>query len=153
MLLAVADEIYDNGHYKDFWGFETSGPNGPEAQFNVYISHELKPATGGDLGQIIYKYLPYGEVLRRFIIDSSGTVYLMGDPESGFGWTRPDMNTIYMPDEDVIEFKQRALKLSFSIDLEPRKTVLAAAAARQKKRTGFSVWQISHASSKTIPGD
>jgi hypothetical protein len=153
VLLAVADEIYDYGHYKDFWGFETAGPRGPEAQFNVYIKPDLVPAIGGEMGQIIYRYLPYGEVVRRFIIDENNVVHLMGDPESGFGWTRPDMNTIYMQDEDVIEFKQRALKVQFSIDLEPGKAILTAAAARQKQRTGFSAWQSAHGPRQKKSGD
>jgi len=144
VLQAIRDEIYDYGYFDKFWGFETAGPNGPHAEFNVYIDPVLKPSTGGDEGVVIYKYLPFGEVLRPFIVDSKGNVSLTGSPERGFGWTRPEGNTIYMDDEEVMKDKQQSIKVPFSIELKPSRKLILEAAARQKERTGSSKWEEKH---------
>jgi hypothetical protein len=146
VLLAMRDEIYDCGYYREFWGFETAGPNGPWAEFNVYINPQLKPATGGDEGVVIYKYLPFGEVIRPFIVGTDGVAYLTGSPDRGFGWTRPEGNTIYMDDEELIKDKQQSIKVPFSIELKPARKVILEAAARQKKRVGSSKWELKHPS-------
>jgi hypothetical protein len=144
VLQAVRDEIYDYGYYDKFWGFETAGPNGPRAEFNVYIRPGLTPAVGGDEGVIIYKYLPFGEVIRPFIVDSEGNVHLTGSPDGGFGWTRPEGNTIYMNDEEVIRDKEQSIRVPFSIELKPSRRLILEAAAREKMRTGSSRWELTH---------
>jgi hypothetical protein len=144
VLQAVRDEIYDYGYYKEFWGFETAGPHGPWAEFNVYISPQLTSAGGGDEGVIIYKYLPFGEVIRPFIVGTDGIAYLTGSPDRGFGWTRPEGNTIYMDDEEVIKAKQHWTRVPFSIELEPSRKLIIESATRQKKRTGSSNWELKH---------
>jgi hypothetical protein len=144
VLQAIRDEIYDYRYYKEFWGFETAGPNGPWAEFNVYINPQLKSSNGGDEGVVIYKYLPFGEVIRPFIVDSGGNAYLTGSPDRGFGWTRPEGNTIYMDDEEVIKDKQQSIKVPFSIELKPSRKLILEAAARQKMRTGSSKWELKH---------
>ena len=144
VLQAVRDGIYDYGYYKEFWGFESAGPHGPWAEFNVYINPQLTSANGGDEGVIIYKYLPFGEVIRPFIVGTDGIAYLTGSPDRGFGWTRPESNTIYMDDEEVIKDKQQSIKVPFSIELRPSQELILEAAARQKKRTGSSKWELNH---------
>lgn len=74
VVQAMQDEIYDYGYQRDFWGFETSGPRGPEAEFEIYITPTLELAHGGVSGQVIYRYPPFGEVIRTFIIDPRGIV-------------------------------------------------------------------------------
>lgn len=144
VLQAVRDEIYDHGYYDEFWGFERAGPNGPRAEFNVYIRPSLTLAVGGDEGAIIYKYLPFGEVIRPFIINSEGLAFLTGSPDRGFGWTRPEGNTIYMDDEELIKEKQQSIKVPFSIELKPSRGLILEAATRQKMRTGSSNWELTH---------
>jgi hypothetical protein len=144
VLQAVRDEIYDYGYYKEFWGFETEGPHGPWAEFNVYINPQLTSANSGDEGVIIYKYLPFGEVIRPFIIGTDGVAYLTGSPDRGFGWTRPEGNTIYMDDEELMKDKQKSIKVPFSIELRPSRKLIIDAAARQKMRTGSSKWELKH---------
>ncbi len=144
VLQAVRDENYDYGYYDKFWGFETAGPNGPRAEFHIYINPGLTPAVGGDEGIIIYKYLPFGEVIRPFIVDTEGNAYLTGSPDSGFGWTRPEGNTIYMDDEEVIKDKQQSIRVPFSIELKPSRRLILETATRQKMRTGSSKWELKH---------
>jgi hypothetical protein len=140
LLVVLRDEIYDHGYQKGFWGFETSGPRGPEARYNIFIQPKLTPTTGGVTGAVIYRYLPFGEVYRHFIIASKGEIVLMGDPDTGFPWTQPNTRTIYMNDEDVCKAKHEWHKTTFEFDLEPSSTELRSAAERQKERTGFSYW-------------
>jgi hypothetical protein len=143
VLEAVLDEIYDYGYQEEFWGFESSGPRGPQARFPVYFKPTLVPAgscNGCQEGVIIYKYLPFGEMFRPFIIDSSGMVTLVGSPKLGFSWNKPASPTIYMNDDDVIKDKQQWLKAWLSIDLKPPKDKIRQSAIRQKQRIGYSKW-------------
>ena len=147
LLRAIQDEIYDYGYQDNFWGFETAGPDGPQARFDVYVRPTLVPTSGCHNcleGVVIYKYLPFGELFRPFIVDNEKSIILVGSPKDGFSWNKPASPTIYMDDEDVIRDKQQWLKVPFSIDLSPSKTRCREAAVRQKARVGFSQWEQTH---------
>jgi hypothetical protein len=147
VLEAIQDEIYDYGYQDSFWGFETAVPNGPQASFNIYVRPTRVPTNGCHNcleGVVIYKYLPFGELFRPFVIDSNRGITLIGSPQYGFSWNKPASPTIYMADEDVIKDKQRWLKVPFSIDLSPSVASCREAAARQKVRVGFSKWEQTH---------
>jgi hypothetical protein len=148
VVQAIQDEIYDYGYQKEFWGFETAGPRGPEAQFNVYIKQELTPTKGGLEGVVIYKYPPFGEVIRPFIVAPDGTAYLVGKPSNGFSWTQPNTKTIYMDDDDIARDKRDWRKVKFELDLSPSNARIKTAVERQKKRVGFSQWESSRAARK-----
>jgi hypothetical protein len=143
VVLAIQDEIYDYGYQKEFWGFETSGPRGPEAQFNIYIKPELTPAQGGVEGIVIYKYPPFGEVIRPFVLAPNGTAYLVGNPSNGFPWTQPNTKTIYMNDDEICRDKHDWRKVQFELDLTPTANRVREAVERQKLRVGFSQWESS----------
>ena len=145
LVIAIQDEIYDYGYQKEFWGFETSGPHGPMAQFNVYIRPRLDAAQGGVEGVLIYKYLPFGEVIRPFVLASNGAVYLIGKPSSGFPWTQPSTKTIYMDDDEVCRYKHEWIRVQFELDLKPTQARIDAAVNRQKLRVGFSQLESSRA--------
>lgn len=143
VVQAIQDEIYDYGYQKEFFGFETAGPRGPEAAFNIYIEPKLTPETGGYAGSVIYKYLPFGEVIRTFMISADGTVYLSGDPDSGFPSTQPNTRTVYLDDDELCRDKHDWKKIPFELDLTPSTARLNEAIQRQKKRTGFSHRELS----------
>jgi len=144
VVLAIQDEVYDYGFQKEFWGFETAGPHGPSAQFNIYFKPELTPAKGGLEGVVIYKYLPFGEVIRVFIIAPDGIAYLLGEPTNGFPWTQPNTKTIYMSDDEICRDKQEWRRVLFELDLVPTSARIKEAAERQKHRVGFSQSSKSH---------
>jgi len=148
VVLAIQDEIYDYGYEKDFWGFESSGPRGPEAAFKIYIKPELVPSQGGLEGIVIYKYPPFGEVIRPFILSSNGSAYLVGKPSNGFPWTQPNTKTIYMDDDEIGRDKHEWRRVPFELDLTPSQNRLKAAVERQKMRVGFSQWESSRARRK-----
>jgi hypothetical protein len=133
---AIRDEIYANKKWDDFWGFEASGPRGPEATFQIYVTPDLAPATGGLSGEVIYKYPPFGEVLRHFVIDQGGLVHLGGDPEHGFPWTQSDIQTIYLNDDVVCRYKQDWRRVLFEMDLSPKPLQIREAKERQRRRLG-----------------
>jgi hypothetical protein len=135
---AIRDEIYDYGYQKEFWGFETSGPSGPEAAFNIYISPNLTPANGDLQGSVIYKYPPFGEVIRPFVIAKDGWAYLIGTPANGFPWTQPNTKTMYLDDEELCRDKHEWKKVLFELDLTPKPATIGAASQRQRERIGYS---------------
>ncbi len=148
LVQAIQDEIYDYGYQKEFWGFETAGPRGPAAQFDIYIKPELTPTKSGLEGVVIYKYPPFGEVIRPFIVAPDGIAYLVGKPSNGFSWTQPNTKTIYMDDDDIARDKRDWRKVQFELDLSPSIARIKAAAERQEKRVGFSEWESSRAARK-----
>jgi hypothetical protein len=140
ILLAVQDEIYDYGYQDEFWGFATSGEKGKIAQYNVYVTPIAQWNSNSWQGQIIYKYPPFGEIIRSFFIgkDMKSLVALGSTPGSGFSWNQPDTQTIYADDDEICKFKQTWLKTSFSFELEPSPDVLKQAYSRQVRRKGVS---------------
>ena len=140
VLLAVQDEIYDYGYQDDFSGFATSGEHGKIAQYSVYISPLAHWNSNSWQGEIIYKYPPFGEVIRSFFLGKgeNSLVLLGGSPDSGFSWTQPNTQTIYADDDEICKDKHAWLRTSFYFDLEPSTGALKDAYSRQVQRKGSS---------------
>ncbi|MGC1106972.1 MAG: hypothetical protein WA876_10565 [Candidatus Acidiferrales bacterium] len=140
---AIEDEIYDFDYQNWDFGYigETIAPD--EQQIRVYISPLEKDVNLGGpqkfIGYIIYKYMPFGEVLRLFWFTKGGLVVLGGNPEFGFPPSRPNYLTVYMDDDELCRDKQTWLKANFIIQLHPGAPRLREAAERQKERIGYSV--------------
>jgi hypothetical protein len=141
-LLAIQDEIYDWGYQREFWAFATTSEHGERvAQFPIYVA----PDAHWNVvccweGKVIYKYPPFGEVARTFLLgkEEGGLVALGGSPLTGFPWTQPNTRTLYLIDDEVCGYKQTWRKVPFSLDLEPTAQRLKDAATRQKQRVGSS---------------
>ena len=78
----------------------------------LYISPDV--ATGK--GWVIYKFMPYGEVMRMVEI-RNGVAILHGDPKNKFPPTQPDYLTVYMDDDKLCELKKTWRRVTFSIDV------------------------------------
>ena len=139
LTIAIQDEIYDSGYLHEFWAFATSGERGAVAEFPIYV----KPLASWNgttwSGVVIYKYPPFGEVLRIFyIVNDADIVILGGSPKTGFPWTQPDSKTLYMNDDEVCQDKHDWRKVPFSLDLKPTAQRFKDASIRQKRRVGSS---------------
>jgi len=137
IALAIEDEVYDRGYQKSFYMV------GPEVRPDVtqivgYVEPELKK----DGGTVIYKLMPYGEVMRGFHFDKDGLAVLEGDPDGGFPPTDGDTLTLYMDDDDICRMKHSWKKLYFEIADSPSSQQVGDAATRQKERVGFSYKEI-----------
>jgi hypothetical protein len=146
VIQAVEDEIYDYGFQKQFYqmGEEVGvSPNAPRSRMRIYIQPEINAEDGG--GRVIYKLMPYGEVLRDFIVRKDGLVVLDGDPQNGFPPTQESSTkTVYMDDDEVCQMKRDWLKDFFVVDDSPSTQRIEEATQRQKLRTGFSEWEFKH---------
>lgn len=140
VVQAIQDEIYDYGYYGDYdqFGQNLGTPQHWKSKMLVYIDPEYDPSTGG---RVIYKLLPYGEILRFFDIDNKGQVQLDGDPTNGFPRTQPSTRTIFLDDDDVCNMKRRWVEDFFVVDVAPSNDILRGSAIRQKSRTGYSYWE------------
>jgi hypothetical protein len=89
VVQAVEDEIYDWGcqSHVEFVGKEVAHE---KYELPVYINPQIKNGRG----EIIYKFMPIGEIYRSFSMGKSGTAYLWDDPWLGFGPERPSYNTL-----------------------------------------------------------
>ncbi len=133
VVQAIEDEIYDWGcqSYDDFVGKEiTPG----KFELRVYINPQFKESRG----EIIYKFMPMGEIYRSFSISKDGLASLWDDPWLGFGPERPSYNTLYMDETDLCRFKSTWLKRTFVIQVHPGDGRIREAIERQKKRLGES---------------
>ena len=142
VVQAVEDEIYDYGYQKSFYqiGQDVGTSNSPRSRIPIYIEPDLDAEDGG--GRVIYKLMPYGEVMRDFIIRKNGLVVLSGNPQNGFPPTQEtSTKTVYMDDDEVCQMKHDWLKDSFFVDDSPSSERIQEAAQRQKIRTGFSDWE------------
>jgi hypothetical protein len=131
IIQAIEDEIYDWGcqTHVEFVGKKVA----PEIyELRVYINPHLKEGRG----EIIYKFMPIGEIYRSFSIDKSGTALLWDDPWLGFGPERPSYNTLYMDEADLCRFKSTWLKARFTVQLHPDERRLQESTKRQKQRLG-----------------
>ncbi len=135
IVQAIQDEIYDYGY--EGWGWDAADKfEGDTYQMHVYI----EPTAKNYSGRVIYKLMPYGEVLRIYAVQKNGLIRLDDNPELGFGAERPDRLTLYLDDDEVSQFKRTWLRSNFSIELHPSKERLRQGAERQIKRGGHSVW-------------
>lgn len=141
IVQAVEDEIYDYGYEKDFVNIGSTGAIDSPTEIPIFISPEL---YDDGHGTVIYKYMPFGEVERRFAFRPDGLAILWGKPINHFPATQPDTNTLYLHDDDVCAFKQRAIRASFTVDPNVSRGRREEAAKRQKVRVGFSQFFEGH---------
>jgi hypothetical protein len=141
VIQAVEDEIYDYGQHGEFYqiGDNLGTPQHWKSRMRIYINPEYDLEDG--VGQVIYKFMPYGEILRFFFLEGDGKVELDGDPHNRFPPTQPSLQTVYMDDQKVCRMKQSWLKRFFVIDVSPTPEIIQQAARRQKLRTGYSDWE------------
>lgn len=133
VIEAVEDEIYDYGYQSKF-SFVGDAPSGT-TRVPIYVSSRVDKDS---VGEVIYKYMPYGEVYRRFVLRDDGLVILYGDPELAFPPQLPDTNTLYLDDADVCRMKSEWKKLQFVVDPTASKERIEMASHRQKERVKFS---------------
>ncbi len=149
VVQAVEDEIYDYGYERHFDEIgENIGAPGTVAQtrIRIYIEPEIGPHGSG---RVIYKLMPYGEIVREFVIRSNGLVVLDADPENGFPVTdEVNTQTVYLDDDEVCRMKHNWIKSFFVVFDPPSPEMVHEAARRQKLRTGFSAWEYGHSGEK-----
>lgn len=135
IIQAIQDEIYEYGY--EGWGWDAADKiEGNTYQMHVYI----EPMTKNYSGRVMYKLMPYGEVLRFYVVQKNGLIRLDDNPELGFGAERPDRLTLYLDDDEIVKFKHDWPRISYSIELKPSEERLRQGAERQIKRGGHSVW-------------
>lgn len=79
----------------------------------VFIS---KLSVGEKEGAVIYRLMPFGEVLRGVRLRGDGLAVLGGSPGRGFPGTPADTKTVYLDDDFVCKFKSKALRATFVVD-------------------------------------
>lgn len=133
---AIEDELYDLHHEGLYFQIdENAGGDSSPARISFYVS---KTISGG-VGIVLYKDMPYGQVYRYFTVEKSGLIRLSGDPTSGFPPTGGSMLTIYMTDEEVIDFiEHKSYHSKFVINPQASTARIHAAERRQILRTGYS---------------
>ncbi|HEV2489513.1 MAG TPA: hypothetical protein VGT03_06880 [Candidatus Acidoferrales bacterium] len=139
---AIEDEIYDFGYQGWDFGYVGKTIGTDEQEIRVYIEPKRKTYLrgGGDpVGYVIYKYMPFGEVLRMFWFTKDGMAVLGGNPEMGFTPEHPNYLTVYMGDDELLNDKEHWLRARFDVNLHPTAERLHEAAQRQTKRIGYSV--------------
>jgi hypothetical protein len=119
----------------------------PQARMRIYIEPEIGP---DESGRVIYKLMPYGEIVREFVIRSNGLVVLDADPENGFPPTdEANTKTVYLDDDEVCRMKHNWIRSFFVVADAPSPKMIHEAARRQKLRTGFSDWEYRHSGEKS----
>lgn len=131
VIQAIEDEIYDWGcqNSVDLVAVEIS-PG--KFQLPLYIN----PVISEGRGEVIYKFMPIGELYRSFFSQADGLVQLDDDPGHGFGAERTSRNTLFMEDDFICAAKHDWLKRHFVIDGHPSLARVAQAQARERKRLG-----------------
>lgn len=143
---AIEDEIYDRGLQKHSYMV------GPEIRPGVtQLPYYVRPTLKGGEGGVIYKLMPYGEVIRGFYFKPNGLAVLDGDPDSGFPPTDPDMLTLYLDDDQVCNWKHTWLRLHFEVIDNPSAERSSQAAMRQKERVGYSYREMPRKEQRMVP--
>lgn len=131
--LAIVDEMYAHdlqGYVPDI----SRLVSGSEYKVRAYFDPKLH---SGNVGWVIYKLMPYGEVLRMFTIGDDGFAFLYGKLRNHFPPTEPSYLTVYMDDDDLCQIKQQWLKEYFLVDSNPSATRVTEARARERKRNSL----------------
>ncbi len=135
IVSAIEDEIYDYHLQEKFRDVgEALGPD--KFKIPVYVLPEPKGKAGNYT--LIYRLMPYGEMLRLGTVWDSGLAGLLRNPNIGFPPDAPATLTVYYNDDEICADKHRAAKFFFVVDTNPSKKRISEAVARQKKRYGFS---------------
>jgi len=135
IVTAIEDEIYDYKQEQSFFNIGSTGAIGVPTKVSLFIE---KSVSDRNIGWVLYKDMPHGEVLRRFIIQYDGLVVLFGDPELDFPAQQPDTKTVYLEDEAVCRFKSTALKTVLTVDPNVSSQRIAEAESRQMQRVHYS---------------
>ena len=121
IILAVKDEIYAYGYQSYYFDCLYE-------DIDIYINPKIK----NGVIWVIYKLLPHGEIYRAVVILKNGLAFLCRRPERGFAPTTDiAINTLYLPDEDVIKMKTTWKKYKFSVKLNPSPEEIYQAKKRQ----------------------
>lgn len=125
VISAIKDEVYANGYQT---AFVDIGPD----RIPLYVN----PRVENGMIWVIYKLMPFGEVLRgAFSINNPQIAILAGDPHNNFPPTQgASMKTVYLADDDVMKMKTTWRKSYFSIDVNASAQTLAEAKRRQELR-------------------
>lgn len=137
VIQAVEDEIYSDGDYTEFNGIgdNVGAPHHWKCRLPIYI----KPEYGGEfegsegIGAVIYKFAPYGEIVRLFTI-SNGRVLLVGDPANEFPITQPSHRILSENGDQVRKMTGMWLKRFFVVDISPPAEVIDNASRRHAAR-------------------
>lgn len=131
VLLAIKDEIYAGGCAAMF--ADIGRPKGEgERQINVYF----QPKLNEGMSSVIYKFWPFGEVVRTYWMDKGGMAHLMGHPRWGFPPTEPSYLTIYIGDHELCHTKSTWTRVPLEIKLAPASQQVREADRRQVERGG-----------------
>jgi hypothetical protein len=144
IVQAVEDEIYDWSYEKDYTNIGTTGAISSPTDVHIFITPELDDSHG----EVIYRFMPFGEVLRQFAFRPDGLAVLWGNPWNGFPASQPDTKTIYLDDNDICAFKQKAIRATFTVDPDVPRARREEAAKRQMIRVGDSQFLETHPKAK-----
>jgi hypothetical protein len=147
IVQAVEDEIYDWGYEKDFTNIGTTGAISSPTDVPLFILPEIDDKG---FGGVLYRLMPFGEVVRQFALRPDGMVVLEGNPWNGFPASQPDTRTIYIDDDWVCAYKQKAIRATFTVDPAVTKARREEASRRQVTRVGYSQFLETH-SKKKLP--
>jgi len=128
---AIVDEIYAH-HLEGYVADVGKQQSGSVYELNAYFKPTL---NSNNAGWVVYKLMPYGQVLRMFTLRSDGVAVLYGKLRDRFPPTQPSYLTVYMDDDELFRFETNALKAHLDVSLKPSAKRVAQALARQKGRT------------------
>lgn len=127
---AILDEMYAH-HLQGYVADIGKQESGPVYQLRAYFKPNL---NSNRAGWVIYKLMPYGQVLRMFSLRSDGLAVLYGRLRDRFPPTQPSYLTVYMDDDQLCQFERDWSKEHFDVLLKPSTDRVAEALARQRKR-------------------
>src|SRR5580658_83101 len=128
VMQAIVDEMY--AHHLQGFGFDVGKQvSNSEYQLNAYFKPTLD--RNGE-GWVIYKLMPYGEVLRLFTWRNDGLAVLYGKLRDHFPPTQPSYLTVYMDDDELCQLKREWSKEHLAVNLKPSAERFAEALARDR---------------------
>lgn len=128
---AIVDEIYVH-HLQGYVADVGKQQSASIYELNAYFKPTL---NSNKVGWVVYKLMPYGQVLRMFTLRRDGVAVLYGKLRDRFPPTQPSYLTVYMDDGELCRFETNALKANFNVSLRPSAERVGQAVARQKERT------------------
>jgi len=151
VIQAVEDEIHAGEDYDEFRqiGENIGTPQHWKSRLHIYINPKYGGEFQGDEGNgegngaAIYKFMPYGEIIRFFNL-RKGHILLLGDPENQFPMTQPSHRTVFDDEEEICDLKRTWLKRSFFVDTAPSPEMIREASRRQKARDEFWNRETNH---------
>jgi len=132
VITAIRDEIYTNNY----------APRYVDLQQDSLALYVRPQKEAGEIW-VIYKLLPFGEILRVASLSPDASLMLLaGNPANGFPITRSSaMLTLFIPDDSVIRMKTQWRRVWFSINTRPSAAEKELAAQRQAHRYAILGWK------------